>query len=111
MQAGNTQWSEDAIACLQGCFACTDWEVFEGELDEQTLIIIDYIKLCIDNLIPVKTIKTYPNSKLWINPHIKYIFHKKQLAFRQNDFAGLEILNQAIKNKIVEAKKHKNNLE
>lgn len=23
-----SQWSEDAIACLQGCFACTDWEVW-----------------------------------------------------------------------------------
>ncbi len=78
------QWSEDAIARLQGCLACTDWDVFEGELDEQTLVISDYIKFCIDTLIPAKTIKTYPNSKSWINPQIKHIFYKKQLAFRQN---------------------------
>ncbi|ROL44827.1 hypothetical protein DPX16_2177 [Anabarilius grahami] len=56
------QWSEDAIARLQG-FACTDWEVFEGELDEQTEVITDYIKFCMDTLIPVKNIRTYPNSK------------------------------------------------
>ncbi len=54
------QWSEEAIARLQACLACTDWEVFEGELD----VISDYIKFCIYTLIPAKTIKTYPNSKV-----------------------------------------------
>ncbi len=32
-------------------YTCTDWEVFEGELDEQTLVISDYIQFCIDTLI------------------------------------------------------------
>ncbi len=105
------QWSEDAIARLQGCLACTDWDVFEGELDEQTLVISDYIKFCIDTLIPAKTIKTYPNSKPWINPQIKHFFYKKQLAFRQKDFAGLKIINRDIKREIYKAKQYKNKLE
>uniref|UniRef100_A0AAV2L4A5 Uncharacterized protein n=1 Tax=Knipowitschia caucasica TaxID=637954 RepID=A0AAV2L4A5_KNICA len=29
-------WSEDAIAQLQGCLACTDWDVFQGDLDNKS---------------------------------------------------------------------------
>ncbi len=84
-------------------------DVFEGELDEQTLVISDYIQFCIDTLIPAKTIKTYPNSKPWINPQIKHFFYKKQLAFRQKDFAGLKIINRDIKREIYKAKQHYTN--
>lgn len=39
------QWSEDAIARLQGSLACTDWDVFEGSLEERVSVITDYIHL------------------------------------------------------------------
>lgn len=98
------QWTEDTIARLQGCFACTDWEVFEGELEEQTSVITSYIKFCIDTLIPVKTIRTDPNSKPWITPKIQHLFKKKNDAFRQQNSTALKIINQDIKNEIIKAK-------
>lgn len=62
-----------------------------------------------DTLIPFrKTIRTYPNSKPWINPQIKYLFHKKKLAFRQKDFVGLKIINQDI-NEILKPKQNYTN--
>ncbi|KAG8002302.1 hypothetical protein GBF38_012754, partial [Nibea albiflora] len=29
------QWSEDVIKRLQGSLACTDWDIFEGNLEEK----------------------------------------------------------------------------
>lgn len=29
-----TQWTEDTTAQLQGSFACTDWSIFDGDLDK-----------------------------------------------------------------------------
>lgn len=83
-----------------------------GSLDEQVLVITDYIKFCMDFLILLKTIRTYSNSKPWINSQIKYIFQKRKLAFRQKDSAGLKNINQDITNEIFMAKNnYKNKLE
>lgn len=30
-----TQWTEDITAQLQGSFACTDWSIFDGDLDKK----------------------------------------------------------------------------
>lgn len=51
------QWSEDTTAQLQGSFACTDWSIFDGNLDIETETITDYIKFCMTTTIPVKTVK------------------------------------------------------
>ncbi|GAA6215221.1 A disintegrin and metalloproteinase with thrombospondin motifs 17 isoform X1 [Lates japonicus] len=48
------QWTEDAIAQLQGSLACTDWEIFEGDLDHRVSTVTDYINFCITTTIPVK---------------------------------------------------------
>lgn len=51
------QWKEDAIVQIQGSLACTNWNVFEGNLDDRVIIITDYINFCFNTTIPVKTIK------------------------------------------------------
>lgn len=38
-------WSEESIACLQGCFECTDWEMFKDsckDIDELTDVVCSY---------------------------------------------------------------------
>lgn len=42
------QWLEDAMAQLQGPFACIDWDIFESNLEARA--ITDYIKYCISIL-------------------------------------------------------------
>ena len=49
-----SQWSEDATTRLQGSFACTDCDIFDGNLDESVSVITDYIKFCITTTIPVR---------------------------------------------------------
>ncbi len=60
-------WSEESTACLQGCFDCTNWEMFKDsckDIDELTDVICSYLPFCESMIIPIKTIKIY--SK--INP-------------------------------------------
>ncbi|KAK0147387.1 hypothetical protein N1851_013150 [Merluccius polli] len=38
-------WSDESTACLQGCFDCTDWEMFKDsctDIDELTDVICSY---------------------------------------------------------------------
>ncbi|KAK0139947.1 hypothetical protein N1851_023108 [Merluccius polli] len=61
------QWTEDSVEALKGCFLCTDWSIFHDlELDEATETVTDYIKFCVDNVIPKKTITHFPNNKPYI---------------------------------------------
>lgn len=106
------QWSADAIACLQGSLACTDWTVFNGTLDERLSVITDYIKFCISNCIPTKTYKTFPNSRPWITPQIKQKLAEKHKIFQCKDWLSLKILDRQIKNDIIKEKlKYKEKIE
>jgi hypothetical protein len=55
-------WSKESVEELNGCFACTDWGIFQescSDLNELTDTINEYIKFCEDNIIPKKTVKIY----------------------------------------------------
>lgn len=97
---------------LQGSLACTDWDIFQGTLDERVNTVTEYIHFCIHTTIPTRTIKNYPNSKPWITPHIKHSLKEKRKAFKNKDWATLKTINRQIKNDIIRAKmEYKNKLE
>ena len=82
------QWTTTAVETLQGCFDCTDWNVFKDEatdLDEYTEIVCDYISFCENVCVPAKTIKIFPNDKPWCNGAIRKKLHEKEIAFRSDD--------------------------
>ena len=60
-------WNEDSTARLQGCFDCTDWDVFRNScssLDELTDVVTSYVSFCVDTVIPVKKCKVFPITNL-----------------------------------------------
>ena len=106
------KWTEDAIAQLQGSLACTNWDTFDGELNDRVSIITDYINFCIQTTIPVKKIKKYPNSKPWITPQLRKSLKEKHRAFKLKDWVALSAANRAVKNEVFKAKlQYKNKLE
>lgn len=106
------QLSEDAITLLQGSLACTNWSVFDGDLNNRVSIITDYINFCIQTTIQFAIIKTYPNSKPWITPELRNSLKETHAAFKLNDWAGLKMLNRKVKNEVLKAElKNKNKLE
>ena len=81
-------WSGDGAKQLQGCFECTDWDMFfhsGNNIDEVTDVITDYIKLCSESVVPKKTINIFPNNKPWMNRSLKKTLNEKKIAFCKND--------------------------
>ena len=51
-------WNNDSIMALQGCFDCTNWDIFKcSDINEQVETISDYINFCVDTVIPIKNTK------------------------------------------------------
>ena len=59
------RWSESAIAELQDCFTCTNWDVFHDpdDIHGTTEVISDYITFCERYCVPRKTIVTHSAKK------------------------------------------------
>jgi hypothetical protein len=66
---------------LQGCYDCTDWDVFiesSDSVDEAAEVVSDYIiRFCEDTVIPIKTVKIYPKNKPWISASLKATLNEK----------------------------------
>ena len=89
-------WTEDSVACLQGCFDCTDLEMFDqmctsfNELtdvicfNEPTDVISSYISFCVESVIPSKHITIFPNNKPWVTKDLKGVLNKKKRVFFQS---------------------------
>ena len=63
-------WNKDSIARLQGCFDCTNWDVFPDScdsLDELTDVVTSCVSFCVDTVINVQNCKVYPNNKPWVS--------------------------------------------
>jgi hypothetical protein len=82
------QWSDDADAKLQDCFASTDWNIFRDSYDgieEYTTSVTGFINKCIDDIVPTVTIHTYPNQKPWITGNIPIELKGRSAAFKEQD--------------------------
>ena len=67
-------WSYNADATLQDCFASTDWNMFRNSsngIEEYTISVTGIINKCIDDVVPIVTVHTYPNQKPWITGNIR----------------------------------------
>ena len=101
-------WTDDSIETLKGCFLCTDWDTFSGEpnLDNATEVTTDYIKFCVDTVIPKMTIKVYPNNKPYITKEVKDCINRKKQAFKTNDHLQLKTVQKELNQRLKEAREH-----
>ena len=108
-------WSPDSIEQLQGCFDCTDWNMFlesSESIHEAVDVVSDYIRFCEDNFIATKTIKLFPNNKPWISKSLKATLNEKKIAFRTGDKAERKRVQAKLRKEIQAAKrKYKEKVE
>ena len=73
---------------LQDCFDHVDWDMFRiasnNNIDEYADSVSEFIRKCIDNVVPIATIKTFPNQKPWISMKLK----AGTIAFNQGKVTG-----------------------
>ncbi len=66
-------WSDQSDSMLQDCFDCVDWDVFWAASDDDIDVytVTCFIRKCIEDVVPTKTIRTSPNQKLGINTDVR----------------------------------------
>ena len=102
------QWTKDAEEQLRGCFECTDWSVFEEpcqDLDSSVETITDYINFCVDCVVPVKTIKIFPNNRPWVTKEVICKAKAKRQAWKTGDQAAKRRAKEDLCNTIDQCKK------
>ena len=77
---------------LQDCFDHVDWDMFciasNNNIDEYADLVSEFMRKCIDDVVPIATIKTFPNQKLWIDGSIRVKLKARTTAFNQGKVTG-----------------------
>ena len=103
----------DRAAQQQGCFDCTDWDVFRNScssLDELTDVVTSYVSFCVDTVIPVKKCKVFPNNKPWVSMQLKHVLNEKKRVYFRGDLAERKEIQRTVRAEIRKAResyKHK----
>ncbi|CAM4731262.1 unnamed protein product [Leuciscus chuanchicus] len=103
-----TTWSDETSEALKDCFETTVWEELcspHGEdIDSLTDCITDYINFCVENTVPTRIVRCFPNNKPWINHDIKTLLKEKKKVFRSGNKEELKTVQRELRKKIREGK-------
>jgi hypothetical protein len=82
------------------------------ELNELIDAVGSYINFCVESIIPLKTVKVYPNNKPWITKAVKDVINRKKQIFGQGDKIKLREVQVELKRIIkIEKEKYKIKIE
>ncbi len=83
-------WSDQSDAILQDCFDHVDWEMFRAASDDDIEVHSDtvtcFIRKCVEDVVPTKTTRFYPNQKPWINSDVRAALSARTSAFKSGNF-------------------------
>ncbi|KAJ8032344.1 hypothetical protein HOLleu_25852 [Holothuria leucospilota] len=99
-------WNEEAVDQLRGCFECTDWTVFDDQnIHDTTITVTEYIKFCVDTIIPERSLRLFPNSKPCVSEKLKSLVYEKKAAFLSGDQDLVKEKQLEIKKEVKRCKK------
>ena len=92
-------WSEDTDTTLQACFDHVDWEMFHhasgNDVNEFSDTVTCFISKCIEDIVPTKTVRIFPNQKPWINGEVRTALHARNAAFRTGNVGNTRAVLQS----------------
>ncbi len=109
-------WSDQSDAILQDCFDHVDWDMFRAASDDDIEAYSDtvtcFIRKCIDDVVPTKTIRIYPNQKPWINSDVRSALSARTSAFKSGNTDDRKQASYDLRRSIKAAKRtYKNKVE
>ncbi len=109
-------WSDQSDATLQDCFDHVDWDMFREASDDDIEAYSDsvtcFIRKCIDDVVPTKTIRIYPNQKPWINSDVRSALSARTSAFKSGNTDDRKQASYDLRRSIKAAKRqYKNKVE
>uniref|UniRef100_A0A8C9VFB8 Reverse transcriptase domain-containing protein n=1 Tax=Scleropages formosus TaxID=113540 RepID=A0A8C9VFB8_SCLFO len=101
-------WSDQSDSVLQDCFDHVDWEMFrsasDGDVDAYADTVTCFIRKCIDDVVPTKTIRDYPNQKPWFNSEVRAALRARTSAFSSGSVQEYKQASYALRSTIRSAK-------
>lgn len=64
----------------------------------------DYLNFCMDQVVPVKTVRCFSNNKPWITCEVKAVLNRKKRAFRSRNYEEMREAQKELKICLKEAK-------
>ncbi|XP_051533961.1 uncharacterized protein LOC127429144 [Myxocyprinus asiaticus] len=102
-------WSDQSDSMLLDCFDHADLEMFWSASDDDIEVYTDtitcFIRKCIDDVVPTKTIQIYPNQKPWINSNVRAALNARTSAFNSRNAEENKQASYALR-KTIRAAKH-----
>ncbi|XDV42509.1 hypothetical protein PO909_011155 [Leuciscus waleckii] len=74
------------------------------DIDTTTETIRDYIHFCVDNVVTKKKVIIYSNNKSHITKELKNCINRKKVAFINEDYAGLKMIEKELNLQLKEAR-------
>ncbi len=101
---------------LQDCFDHVDWDMFRTASDDDIKAYSDTVKClirkCIEDVVPTKTIRIYPNQKPWINSDVQAALSARTSAFKSGNTDDRKQASYDLRKSIKAAKRqYKNKVE
>ncbi len=109
-------WSDQSDATLQDCFDHVDWDMLRAASDDDIEAYSDsvtcFIRKCIDDVVPTKTIRIFPNQKPWINSDVRSALSARTSAFKSGNTDDRKQASYDLRRSIKAAKRqYKNKVE
>ncbi len=109
-------WLDQSDAILQDCFDHVDWDMFRAASDDDIEAFSDtvtcFIRKCIEDVVPTKTIRIYPNQKAWINSDVRSALSARTSAFKSGNTDDQKQASYDLRRSIKAAKRqYKNKVE
>jgi hypothetical protein len=101
-------WNESVNDTTLGCMECTDFDVLynvNATSEYNVDVLTSYLHFCINNVVPKRTVKCYPNNKPWVTKELKDLLNQKKVAFKSNDRETLKTVQSDINRKISDCKR------
>ncbi|XP_051537628.1 uncharacterized protein LOC127431288 [Myxocyprinus asiaticus] len=102
-------WSDQSDSTLQDRFDHTDWEMFRSASDDDIELYADsvmcFIRTCVDEVIPTRTVRIYPNQKPWINSNVRAALNVRTSAFNSGNAEEHKQASYALRKTIKTAKR------
>ncbi|KAI4891120.1 hypothetical protein NFI96_028563 [Prochilodus magdalenae] len=106
---GGPLWSDQSDSMLQDCFDHVDWEMFReasnNNLDEYTDSVTRFIRKCIEDVVPTKPVRVYPNQKPCLNCEVRAALNARTAAFKSGHTEEYKKASYALQ-KTIKAAKH-----
>ncbi len=109
-------WSDHSDTILQDCFDHVDWDMFraasDDDIESYSDAVMCFIRKCIEDVVPTKTVCIYPNQKTWINIEVRAALSARTSAFKSGNTDDQKQASYDLRKSIKAAKRqYKNKVE